>query len=320
MSERPKVSIIIPSYDAAAWLPDSIESALAQTLQDFEVILVDDGSKDKTKDVVLTYGARVIYVSQENRGAGAARNRAIGISRGDYLVFLDADDILLPRKLESQVSFLDAHPEVDVVFSDVICFRRGPNGGEVTEPFPSSRQLRKAHDAPSLIREILPVQNVFPPIAATVRCGCVLEIGGFDETLVALEDWDLWYRLAQTHSFAYLEGLVAKYRLVETGVTANRPRQKKAMCQLADKIEASASFASLSPRARASGYFSWGVMDLEYGEPAAALAKFEKAIRQNPQNLYARSAYLLTRMLGQRAVFFYHLKRNLFGLERLPGL
>ena len=115
----PKVSVIIPAYNAARYLPEAIDSVLTQTYQDCEIILVDDGSTDDTAEVVSRYGTRVTYVQQSNQGVGAARNTGIDLARGDYLVFQDADDVLLPGKLEVQASFLDQHPDVDAVFSDI---------------------------------------------------------------------------------------------------------------------------------------------------------------------------------------------------------
>ncbi len=113
----PLVSIIIPAYNSAGSLLRAVDSVFTQTYRDFEVVVVDDGSVDQTKEVIFTYQDKVRYINQDNRGPGAARNTGIQAALGQYLVFLDADDELLPNKLELQLDYLERHPRVDVVYS-----------------------------------------------------------------------------------------------------------------------------------------------------------------------------------------------------------
>ena len=107
----PKISVIIPIYNSAAWLPQAIDSVLNQTYRDYEIIIVDDGSHDNTLEVIQRYQAKVRWIGQSNRGPAAARNTGIKIAQGQYLVFLDADDVLQADKLALQAAFLDQHPE-----------------------------------------------------------------------------------------------------------------------------------------------------------------------------------------------------------------
>lgn len=318
----PKVSVIIPAYNAARYLPTAIDSVLAQTCQDYELILVDDGSTDDTRAVAAHYGVRVNYVHQANQGVGAARNAGLDQARGDYLVFQDADDVLLPCKLEVQAAFLDRHPDVAAVFSDICQFWLDAAGQERRQAYPSTARLKQALNEPARAREILLIQNIFPPIAAMVRRGCIQDIGGFDpdRALMSLEDWDLWYRLAQDYRFAYHAGLVAHYRLAENSLSKNPQTVKRASEVLERKIEQSSAFTTFSARARSAFYFYWGVLWLEYSEPARAITRFRRASQINRRNIYARSAYWLTQLLGQRAVVFFHLKRRLFGLRQIPGV
>jgi glycosyltransferase involved in cell wall biosynthesis len=284
--------------------------------------VVDDGSTDNTNLVVATYSDHVQYICQENQGASGARNTGIRYAHGDYAVFLDADDLLLPDKLRLQATFLDQNPNVDIVYSDGYVFRINGKGLQERQLFSACGKLIKSLGAPVESLRILVVQNAFPPIAAMVRLRCIREIGGFDDekSLLTMEDWDLWYRLAMNHEFAYLDAVVALYRNLPTSKSKSRSRRKTAVPYLESKMERSPGFATLSTRARARVHFFWGVMDLENGEPQMAIARFRKAIQSDPRNFYASSAYLLTLLLGSRAAIFYKLKRRILGLRKLPGL
>ena len=108
----PKVSVIIPTYQHADFVGEAIDSALAQTYTDYEIILVNDGSTDGTKEIAAEYRNQIKYIYQDNRGLPAARNTGILASKGEYMAFLDADDVWLPNKLKLEVEFLDMHPSV----------------------------------------------------------------------------------------------------------------------------------------------------------------------------------------------------------------
>lgn len=121
------VSVLIPCYNTGRFLPDAIESVLNQTYQDFEIIIVDDGSQDNTAEVVARY-PRVRYFPCPHRGVSAARNTAISLAHGEILAFLDADDMWTPDKLEKQVGYLASHPDCQLVFTQAANFFEGPDG------------------------------------------------------------------------------------------------------------------------------------------------------------------------------------------------
>ncbi|MHB9156226.1 MAG: glycosyltransferase family 2 protein, partial [Endomicrobiales bacterium] len=127
----PKVSVIIPAYNNGIYLPESIESVLKQTYQDFEILVIDDGSTDKTRETAERYAReyphRVRYAYQENRGAGAARNKGLTQAKGEYLAFLDADDRWLSTKLEKQVHLLDSRPDIGLVYTNLFFVDRENN-------------------------------------------------------------------------------------------------------------------------------------------------------------------------------------------------
>jgi glycosyltransferase involved in cell wall biosynthesis len=113
------ISVLIPAYNAAPYLGEAIESVLAQTYRPLDVIVVDDGSDDDTAGVARAYGDRIRFASQQRGGGGSARNTAVGLARGSYFAFLDADDRFLPEKLEHQLGALNLDPELDMVFGHV---------------------------------------------------------------------------------------------------------------------------------------------------------------------------------------------------------
>jgi glycosyltransferase involved in cell wall biosynthesis len=114
----PRVSVIIPTFNCARFLGRAIETALTQTYRDYELIVVDDGSTDETREVVASFGSKLRYLYQPNGGVYSARNLALSSANGELVAYLDADDMWYPHKLDTQVAFLDAHKECGLVHSD----------------------------------------------------------------------------------------------------------------------------------------------------------------------------------------------------------
>lgn len=207
----PKVSVIIPTYNRASMVCEAIDSVLTQAYLSFEIVVVDDGSTDGTGDVLRArYGDRIRYFDQENQGRAVARNRGIRLSQGEYLVFLDSDDWLLPEALEVQAGFLDCHPEVDVVYGDgYYCDAKG------------LWLQRIAEERPSIPEEgLLAVMVLHNVVVAThsamVRRRALDLLGDpwLDERLRGTEDADLWLRLAAVGAhFAAHQKPVCAYRL-----------------------------------------------------------------------------------------------------------
>jgi glycosyltransferase involved in cell wall biosynthesis len=186
-SSVPVVSVVIPTYNSAAFLREAIQSVLGQTYDDFEIVVVDDGSTDNTESVVHSFGDQVCYMKQQNQGAGAARNHGIKRSRGKYVAFLDADDLWLPGKLGEQIAVLDQDPKLGLVYSDWAVMT------EQGEAEPS--YLRDQPAAGGYVFNEL-VQCGFILTSGTiVRRSCLEDVGFFDETLSIAQDYDLWLRV-----------------------------------------------------------------------------------------------------------------------------
>jgi glycosyltransferase involved in cell wall biosynthesis len=217
----PDVSVIIPTYNRATMVCEAIESVLNQTYKDLEVIVVDDGSTDGTQEVLRgRYDERVRYCFQTNSGRSVARNRGLMASRGSYVLFLDSDDLLLPQALEHEVGYLDAHPDLDVVYTDgYFCDEAGRNVSRIAPARPDHR--------PEDILEGLVISNVILAChSVMVRRASLdtLEPPYFDEALRGTEDEDLWIRLAARGStFAYLDVPTCKYRVHDSNASKYDP-------------------------------------------------------------------------------------------------
>lgn len=191
-----RVSVIIPTHDRAEWVGEAVESVLSQQGTSFEVIVVDDGSRDDTPVRLTSFGDAIRVLRQENRGVSAARNRGIREARGEFVALLDSDDLWKPGKLAVQVAFLDAHPDALVCQTGEIWVR---NGVRVN---PGRR-----HRKPSgMMFEASLELCLVSPSAVMMRRRLFDLVGMFDESLPACEDYDLWLRVARRHPIHLLEG------------------------------------------------------------------------------------------------------------------
>lgn len=207
----PAVSVIIPTYNRADLVPEAINSVLGQTSIDVEVVVVDDGSTDSTRALLHDlYGERIRYLYQTNSGRSAARNRGIAVSRGHYLLFLDSDDMLLPGALEREAAYLDAHPNVDIVYTDgYFCDETGKNIARIAP-------MRAPHSPDDILKDLILSNVILACHTAMVRRTALDALGPpyFNETLRGTEDENLWIRLAaQDSTFAYLDVLTCQYRI-----------------------------------------------------------------------------------------------------------
>lgn len=187
----PVVSVIIPTYNRANYILDAVESVCAQTYEDHEIIVIDDGSTDHTRDVLqpLIDDQRIIYVHQENSGVSSARNHGIRLAQGKYVAFLDSDDTWDSTKLEAQITRLDSNPAIALVHNS---FQRKHIDGTLL----GSRDT--SHITGWVYPEILLDWSVLiPPSCVILRKAVLDQIGGFDETLRWGEDIDLWGRVSK---------------------------------------------------------------------------------------------------------------------------
>ena len=224
----PRVSVIIPSYNAASHIENCVKSALAQTYQAIEVIVVDDGSTDNTADVLRPYAQKVRYLKIKNSGPSIARNQGIQHAGGKYIAFLDSDDEWLPRKLERQIVFMEGHPDIRFSFSDCVLF--GAQGAS-SESFFSQKEILRT--IPTVtdpqgsvlsrhIHQDLLYENFIVTSGVIVRKDCFDLVEMFDESLFNGQDFDLWFRLAVHYRAGYLPEVLVRKRIHETNISSRK--------------------------------------------------------------------------------------------------
>ncbi|MBX3439568.1 MAG: glycosyltransferase, partial [Planctomycetaceae bacterium] len=209
-----EVSVIVPAYNAAGTIADTLESLISQTHPDWEAVVVDDGSTDYTAQIVRQFAARdsrIRLIQQSNGGEGAARNTGIARARFAWLAFLDADDWISPRHLQRLTEELSRHPHLDAVHCGYA--RVALDGTVVTERYePPTGDLFPT----------LAMRAAFPVHTCIVRKSLVQDVGGFDETLRTSPDWDLWQRVARTGAqFGAVREVLAYYRMQPGSVSLN---------------------------------------------------------------------------------------------------
>jgi glycosyltransferase involved in cell wall biosynthesis len=209
----PKISVIIPTYNRVHLIKDAIESVFNQTYQDFELIIIDDGSTDSTKEVLAEYGERLQYIYQDNQGRSAARNHGIALAKGEFIAFLDSDDVWFPDKLTRQVPILESSPENVALVHGYKCIvnrnLRLMPGWKL--------KLRKLYSLAERGEETYENYLHFNCIFTStilVRRTAIIEICGYDNFIESLEDLDFYLRLLlKDYSFVFIsEPPLVKYR------------------------------------------------------------------------------------------------------------
>ena len=211
----PRVSVVMPVHNGARFLREAIDSILGQTFKDFELLVVDDGSTDRTAAILREVSARdsrVSVIRQERMGIPRARNRGIALARGAYVAAHDADDISLPERLAKQVDILDHHPEVAMVGSIAQWIdQRGAPLPTMAYPISDEEIRAKLH-----------VQSCFVHGSVTFRRSCLLAVGGYREEFPLAEDVDLFFRLAERYKVANLSEVLYHWRRSDSSVSLRR--------------------------------------------------------------------------------------------------
>lgn len=297
----PLVSIIVPTYNYGRYIGETLESLRSQTFEDWECIVVDDGSTDDTSVVVERYSAtdaRIHYVWQENARQASARNNGIRSARGKYIQFLDADDLLESEKLDHQVKFLELNATVDIVYSNVRYF-------DLERP--GERRLANDNDEPWMpvvsgagSEILLPLvrNNIMPVNSPLLRRTTVAEIGFFNETLPPVEDWEYFIRCAAAHKrFQYQdrEGVRALVRTHPESSSSDRRKMFRAEMLMRSTIrqvlnDDNASQLNQARLAEITGLL--GVEEHKYGARASALTHFLKAATMDKRSHF-RAKWLL---------------------------
>jgi len=247
MSTTTLVTVVIPTYNRERYLGEAVESVLAQSFQNIEVIVVDDGSTDNTRSVAERYAARVHYVWQANAERGSARNHGLRLARGEFVAFLDSDDLWTSDKLERDLDQLRRRPEIGVVYSDVEII---DSSGRLVS------RLRKArHDGVVTARLIR--ENFVTMSAHLMRTWAACAAGGFREerNLAGSEDWEFWVRLSTRVQFAHIPLPTTRVRTHAENTMNDAQRMESSMRCACEFMEAGGYLTPeqlrLFPRSRA---------------------------------------------------------------------
>jgi glycosyltransferase involved in cell wall biosynthesis len=223
-----KVSVIIPNYNHARYISDAIQSALDQTYRPFEIIIVDDGSTDNSREVVAGFGDQVRYIWQENRGLAGARNTGIRAASGELIGLLDADDQWLPNFLDAMISLVGQHPEAAVYY----CCACGMDeeGRILPQVFGGPPQ------PPDNIYQTLLRANYLIPSSMVLRRSAIVAAGLFDVLFRRLQDWEFWIRLLKGgNRFIGLADVLVRYRIHAATLSADPTSGIRASTALAVK-------------------------------------------------------------------------------------
>jgi glycosyltransferase involved in cell wall biosynthesis len=193
----PTISVIIPTYNRAGMLKEALESALAQNRLPDEIVVVDDGSTDNTAQVVAGFGAKIRYIQQKNAGPSAARNHGIAIATGEFVAFLDSDDLWPKDRLQRQLAALEKHPDLDFIFG---LEEKFDNAKHFERYAIRDREVLQALSAADCIVSdplaLLLRENFIPTSSVLFRRHCLDRVGMIDESLHQAEDYDFWFRFA----------------------------------------------------------------------------------------------------------------------------
>ncbi|HEY9857935.1 MAG TPA: glycosyltransferase family A protein [Candidatus Obscuribacterales bacterium] len=240
-SHFPLVSVIIPAYNAEPYIRQTLESVLVQTYQNIEVLVVDDGSQDRTAEIVESFvqeDRRVHLFRQVNAGVAAARNLAIAHSQGEYIAPIDADDIWYPEKLEKQVQcMLRSGPEVGLVYTYSVHI---DEAGSILSQYKVDRTYKPEGSIYSILVYFNFLDNASNPL---IRRSCIDQVGGFDPQLRAqnaqgCEDWDFYLRIADAYEFRAVPEFLVGYRQLLGSMASNSRAMAKSYQLVMAEVEA----------------------------------------------------------------------------------
>jgi glycosyltransferase involved in cell wall biosynthesis len=262
MSQQPSpvVSVIIPAYNVAAYIADTLGSVLAQTYTDYEVIVVNDGSTDATEQALEPFRERIVYVSQPNAGPSAARNHGLSRARGRYAALLDGDDLWTPDYLEKMVARMEADAGIDLIYPNALLFGDPEYEGRLFQDLYPSRE-------PITFEKVL-TREASVCISALFKRELIARVGGFDTQFRGVEDYELWLRMLKGGArFAFTTEPLLRYRKRVASLSSDEAKLARGMIGVYEKLLAD---ARLTPRERE---LTGKMMEKEAAKMSLALAK-----------------------------------------------
>ena len=307
----PKVSVVIPAYNAMPFLPETLVSVFKQTFQDYEVLIVNDGSSDGIEEwVAQITDLRVKFISQINQGLAAARNTGLAHAQGEYIAFLDADDIWKPTKLEKQVRILEENSEVGLVYSWV---------GSIDHQGEVRGKVRKNNATGDVWKKLIGHNVIECGSNPMVRRACFETVGNFDPKIAYAQGWDMWLRIATHYPFKVIKKPLIYYRAHSNNKSKNWKIMEQNYSLIIEKAFESVSTHKLKFKGRCYGFaylrIAWKTLQNLNGEYELALHFRQQAVKSYPQLRYSKEyirltlAIMLVRLFGMQG---YSRVRNLF--------
>lgn len=284
----PTVSVIIPTYNRAKLLGRAIQSVLAQTYQDFELIIVDDASTDDTESLVKSFNSeKVKYIRhQKNKGTSAGRNTGIRSAKGDYIALQDSDDEWMPEKLEKQMrAFATAPPEVGVVYTGFYMIANN-----------KKKYLPSASITPkdgNIFSSIIKGEYLVSPQTMVVKRECFEKYGLFDEHFPAMEDWEMSLRLSKHCHFKYIDEPLLQYYIQPDSMSRNKSAMIKSYKMI---LERYFEDVKQDKRLLAKHYLRLGHFLYSNGELSQGREYFARSIKVYPLHIKAIGALLSSRL------------------------
>jgi glycosyltransferase involved in cell wall biosynthesis len=272
---KPLVSVIIPTYNSASFVPQSVESVLQQTYDNFEVIVVDDGSTDNTEAALLPYKDKIRYIKKTNSGPSAARNLGITEAKGEFIAFQDADDLWLPEKLQLQIEHFKQNPHFGVIFTGSVRFN---------ESGLLDSNIRKGYTVPTgMVFDRLLTEHFVAMPSVMVRKSCLDEVGLFEESLIGNEDFNLYLRLARKYAFGFVNQVLVRIRIHENNLSDNLEQMCEDELKNLEKISLMFPDAQIPKRKLSAGiYARFGRYYFSQQRFDEARRCFYKAFRRSP--------------------------------------
>lgn len=280
--KSPIVSVIIPTFNYDKFIGEALKSVFEQTLKDFEIIVIDDGSTDNTKEIVESFGEKVRYFYQPRKGPASARNKGIRESKGVFVAFLDADDVWLPTKLEKQVNLFGDNPRLGMALTDNFLF----DEAGIYRDYVNKKRYLLTGD---VVANIFINSGVVTP-TVMVRRDVFDKVGLFEENLYIAEDDNMWIRIAVEYEVGIVDESLAKIR-------DHRGRTMRVSDKLIESVEQNIELLSnkygpkvasqikpLAAHKYNQIYFSQGYGQFEQGNYKQARGLFKKALKVNPGN------------------------------------
>ena len=295
----PRVSVIMPAFNTAAYIAESIDSVLEQDYPNLELIVVDDGSTDGTVEIVRSYGDRLTLLTQQNQGAAVARNAGIAAATGEYIAFIDSDDVWLPGKVTAQVLYMQQHPEIGFTHTRFLSWKPDANGA-----FPPPAEMAKpqmpVREAPGVVAEgsgwvynQLLMKSLSHTITVMMRRQLVDEVGDFDPQLKRGQDYDYWIRASRLSEYRQLDRVTALYRLHGAGCITRYPDVNYEVEVVQRALarwgrvgpNGEETPASVVRRRLGDAWFTFGYHHYWNASPRIARHAFLQALRQRPLRL-----------------------------------